>query len=101
MPNAAKIFGGSSDKRRGNSAKRGYDAGHRGRRKECLAAAEYICQCPGCPECAPAGEKCEQLATVADHIIPHRGDKRLLEDPENLRAICARCHMHKTLREGK
>jgi 5-methylcytosine-specific restriction protein A len=32
------------------------------------------------------------LATVVDHVRPHRGDERLAFDINNLRALCERCH---------
>jgi 5-methylcytosine-specific restriction protein A len=32
------------------------------------------------------------LATVVDHIRPHRGDERLAFDIANLRSLCASCH---------
>jgi 5-methylcytosine-specific restriction protein A len=35
-----------------------------------------------------------------DHIIPHRGDQRLLFDPSNLQGLCHTCHSAKTAREG-
>jgi len=31
-------------------------------------------------------------ATVADHIVPHRGDPKLFYDPNNLQSLCALCH---------
>jgi 5-methylcytosine-specific restriction protein A len=38
-------------------------------------------------------------ATVADHIVPHRGDERLAFDATNLRSLCASCHSRVTARE--
>ena len=35
-------------------------------------------------------------ATVVDHIIPHRGDKKLFWDERNWQALCESCHNHKT-----
>lgn len=32
------------------------------------------------------------VATVADHIKPHRGDEALFWDPSNLQSLCAPCH---------
>jgi 5-methylcytosine-specific restriction protein A len=32
------------------------------------------------------------IATVADHIEPHRGDDLLFWDPANLQSLCARHH---------
>ena len=31
-------------------------------------------------------------ATCTDHIVPHKGDKRLFWDGANWQAICAHCH---------
>lgn len=33
-------------------------------------------------------------ATVADHVIPHRGDLVLFYDPANLQSLCKTCHDH-------
>lgn len=38
-------------------------------------------------------------ATEVDHIRPHRGDRSLFFDPENLQSLCHRCHSAKTMRE--
>jgi 5-methylcytosine-specific restriction protein A len=38
-------------------------------------------------------------AAVTDHIIPHRGDKRLFWDANNWQALCLSCHGAKTARE--
>ena len=35
-------------------------------------------------------------ATVVDHIIPHRGDKRLFWDEKNWQPLCKDCHDRKT-----
>lgn len=32
------------------------------------------------------------VATVADHVVPHRGDEGLFYDPDNLQSLCAACH---------
>jgi len=40
-------------------------------------------------------------ATVVDHIIPHRGDARLMWDESNYQALCKRCHDKKTWTEDK
>jgi 5-methylcytosine-specific restriction protein A len=31
-------------------------------------------------------------ATVADHVKPHRGDRKLFFDPLNLQSLCDTCH---------
>lgn len=33
-----------------------------------------------------------EMATVVDHIIPHKGDLALFHDPDNLQSLCKRCH---------
>jgi 5-methylcytosine-specific restriction protein A len=33
-----------------------------------------------------------EVATVVDHIIPHKGDVVLFHDPDNLQSLCKRCH---------
>jgi 5-methylcytosine-specific restriction protein A len=41
---------------------------------------------------------CGADATVVDHIIPHKGDRRLFHDPRNLMPMCKPCHDRKTAR---
>jgi 5-methylcytosine-specific restriction protein A len=36
--------------------------------------------------CAKAGRRTP--ATIADHIVPHRGDTMLFFDPSNLQSLC-------------
>lgn len=31
-------------------------------------------------------------ATVANHVVPHRGNMALFRDPRNLESVCKRCH---------
>ena len=33
-----------------------------------------------------------RLASVVDHVVPHRGDEQLAFDPHNLRPLCSTCH---------
>ena len=84
MPDAAKTFGGTSGQRRASARERGYDSAHERRRLACLQAADYTCAV------------CGRLATVADHKIPHRGNRALLEDMDNHQALCDPCHKKKT-----
>jgi 5-methylcytosine-specific restriction enzyme A len=44
-------------------------------------------------------ERCRLVATEVDHIKPHRGDRRLFFDRENLPSMCRSCHAQKTARE--
>lgn len=39
---------------------------------------------------------CGSRATVLDHVVPHRGDRRLFMDQANWSAVCKRCHDRKT-----
>ncbi len=40
------------------------------------------------------------VATVADHVLPHRGDETLFWDETNLQSLCADCHSrHKQAQE--
>lgn len=43
---------------------------------------------------------CGAPATIADHIIPHRGDLTLFLDANNLQPMCQSCHSRKTLKEN-
>jgi len=45
--------------------------------------AEYLCTMCGDPLTA---------SDPVDHDEPHRGDRALFFDPENLRALCKTCH---------
>jgi 5-methylcytosine-specific restriction enzyme A len=35
---------------------------------------------------------CGVKATVIDHIVPHKGDRKLFEDTRNHMPLCSRCH---------
>ena len=39
---------------------------------------------------------CGKMATVVDHIIPHRGDDKLFWDESNWQPLCKACHDKKT-----
>jgi 5-methylcytosine-specific restriction enzyme A len=47
----------------------------------------------------PVCVKCGQPATHVDHIIPHKGDRRLFWNPSNWQALDAKCHGRKTVRQ--
>lgn len=36
------------------------------------------------------------MASVVDHVIPHRGDKALFWDSDNWQPLCKPCHDRKT-----
>lgn len=42
---------------------------------------------------------CHALATVVDHITPHRGDDALFWNRLNWQPLCAPCHNRKKQRE--
>jgi 5-methylcytosine-specific restriction protein A len=49
----------------------------------------------------PICNLCKRNAsTVADHIVPHKGDWSLFIDEKNLQGICKQCHDQKTVREN-
>ena len=58
----------------------------------------FIAQHPHCEECLKHGKI--TLATDVDHIIPHRGDPKLLYDEGNLQSLCKSCHSRKTAKEN-
>ena len=51
---------------------------------------------PLCVECEKKGRV--GLATVVDHIIPHRGSRELFDDTSNYQSLCKRHHDQKTAR---
>jgi 5-methylcytosine-specific restriction protein A len=52
---------------------------------------------PMCAECGREGRM--RMASVTDHIQPHRGDLRLFWDRTNWQPLCKPCHDRKTARE--
>ena len=52
---------------------------------------------PLCVACEAEGKLTP--ATVVDHIVPHRGDRKLFWDESNWQGLCKRCHDTKTLTE--
>ena len=58
------------------------------RRKRQLDAEPLCCMCP---------EDARQLATVADHVVPHKGDYALFWFGA-LQSLCAHCHSSKKQR---
>jgi 5-methylcytosine-specific restriction protein A len=47
----------------------------------------------------PENGGCTKPSTIADHKIPHRGDRSLWADMNNLQGLCAHHHGIKTARE--
>lgn len=76
---------------RKSSCKRGYGRAWQGYRK--LFLAEH----PVCINCKRKGRIV--LATVVDHIKPHRQDMTLFWMEGNHQALCKRCHDRKTASE--
>jgi len=68
-----------ADKRRPSARARGYDSRWDVERTAFLKAH---------PKCA----RCEAPATVVDHKIPHRGDKKLFWNRSNWQPLCVTCH---------
>ena len=76
-----------------SSADRGYGYAWRKARKAYLDAH------PLCAECMRQGRYVK--ATDVDHIVPHRGDRKLFWDTGNWQPLCHRCHSEKTRREDE
>ncbi len=76
------------DSRRLNSNQRGYDS------KWYRARGQFLAKHPICAQCEREGRITP--ATVVDHIIPHRGDRKLFWDAGNWQPLCKRCHDRKT-----
>ncbi len=75
------------DKKRGSSYERGYNARWRKYRRIFLNHHPFCAECGG-------------IATVVDHIIPHKGDQELFWCEDNHQSMCAICHNRKTYDEG-
>ncbi len=54
---------------------------------------------PLCRLCQMRGRDSE--ATVADHIVPHRGDQSVFFDINNIQPLCKPCHDRVKQREEK
>ncbi|QRZ15395.1 HNH endonuclease [Paracoccus methylovorus] len=78
------------DKTRPNSSQRGYGRSWEKARKVFLARPENrFCKWPGCDLGHKGGPA---LASHVDHIIPHKGDSALRDDPRNWQGLCAHHH---------
>lgn len=64
---------------------RGYDHRWRKESKAFLAVN---------PWCALQRDGCTRLATLVDHIDPHRGDMVKFWNRENWQGLCGHCHSH-------
>ncbi|MCK9479285.1 MAG: HNH endonuclease [Firmicutes bacterium] len=54
----------------------------------------YLKQNPLCVQCQSKGKLV--MATVVDHITPHRGNAQLMWSKSNWQSLCKRCHDKKT-----
>jgi 5-methylcytosine-specific restriction enzyme A len=53
---------------------------------------------PYCRMCMTLQQR-QTLATVADHIVPHKGNRQLFWDRNNLQSLCLLHHGEKILQE--
>jgi 5-methylcytosine-specific restriction protein A len=67
------------DAHRPSARDRGYDA------EWDKARAAYLNNHPLC-------RRCGNPATTVDHVVPHRGDRKLFQDRTNWQPLCQRCH---------
>lgn len=81
----------SHDERRASSSARGYDSRWQ------KASKTYLRSHPLCVTHQRDGV--DEVATVVDHIVPHRGDQVLFWDRSNWQALCKTCHDRKTSTE--
>lgn len=79
------------DAQRGTAHQRGY--GYRWQQ----ASKGWLRAHPLCEYCKRKGY--DNLATLVDHITPHRGDMQLFWDFKNLQSLCAPCHNGEKKRE--
>ena len=75
--------------KRKNSTQRGYD-----HKWEKISRAFRLAN-PACNEC---GEIREMSRMVVDHVVPHRGDRKIFWEPSNWQTLCQTCHNKKTAR---
>lgn len=84
-------FQAVADKFRKTARERGYN--YRWSR----ASKAFLTAHPWCAECLRHGE--HTPATEVDHIIPHKGDKKIFWDSSNWQSLCHSCHSKKTAKE--
>jgi 5-methylcytosine-specific restriction endonuclease McrA len=80
-----------ADRERGTAHERGYDS------KWNKARLEFLAIHPLCVKCTELGLTVG--ATLVDHIIPHKGDKKLFWRRSNWQSLCKPCHDFKTATE--
>ena len=81
-----------ADSKRPNANARGYD-----KKRWRPMRSTHLAKNPLCAACQSQGRVTE--ATEVDHIRPHKGNVKLLYDPNNLQSLCKPCHSHKTATE--
>jgi 5-methylcytosine-specific restriction enzyme A len=59
---------------------------------------EFFLKHPLCKHCLEEGKV--EPAVELDHIIPHRGDLEIFNDPNNRQGLCKSHHSKKTAREN-
>lgn len=59
----------------------------------------YLAKHPLCRHCEADG--ISEPATVVDHVVPHKGDRRLFWDVSNWQPLCKRHHDRKTAEESR
>ena len=59
--------------------------------------AIHLLNSPLCECCSLHGYV--EIAKDVDHIIPHRGDKKIFNNTNNLQSLCKSCHSRKTNHE--
>ena len=79
--------------RRAHAAERGYGAKWQRERRKFLESN------PFCVKCYEEGHI--TMATVVDHIVPHRGDQKLFWDRGNWQPLCEHHHNVKTMTEDR
>lgn len=91
MPERAKPTKATRrDDRRGTANQRGYNYAWQ------QASKAFLDRNPLCAECRKEGRA--EAATLVDHIVPHRGDRRRFWDVNNWQGLCAAHHARKTAR---
>lgn len=79
------------DENRPSAARRGYN------RDWAKARLVFLTYQPLCAECKRNGRIV--AAEVVDHIVPHKGDRKLFSDRRNWQSLCKSCHNRKSARE--
>lgn len=82
------------ERSRESSTQRGYNYKWQQARKAFLRL-HPLCECDECR----AGALRLRIATVVDHVVPHKGDETLFWDLNNWQAMAKQCHDKKTATE--